>query len=107
MVAIRRTLGLTFEGRRCIYWIDNNAARSAVIKGHSTSPAMLDLTFRLSEVEALTPCASWIERVPSFSNIADYPSRQAGHEILKLAGAHSVEPFPQDREFIHFMRGKA
>ena len=107
LVAIRHALGLTFEGRRCIYWIDNNAARSAVIKGHSTSPAMLDLTFRLSEVEALTPCASWIERVPSFSNIADYPSRQAGHEILKLAGAHSVEPFPQDREFIHFMRGKA
>ena len=107
LVAIRHSLGLTFEGRRCIYWIDNNAARSAVIKGHSTSPAMLDLTFRLSEVEALTPCASWIERVPSFSNIADYPSRQAGHEILKLAGASSVEPFPQDREFIQFMRGKA
>eukprot|EP00439_Symbiodinium_sp_Y106_P035094 s7797_g4.t1 len=107
LVAIRHSLGLTFEGRRCIYWIDNNAARSAVIKGHSTSPAMLDLTFRLSEVEALTPCASWIERVPSFSNIADYPSRQAEHEILKLAGASSVEPFPQDREFIRFMRGKA
>ena len=107
LVAIRHTLGLTFEGRRCIYWIDNNAARSAVIKGHSTSPAMLDLTFRLSEVEALTPCASWIERVPSFSNIADYPSRQAGHESLKLVGAHSVETFPQDREFIRFMRGKA
>ena len=107
LVAIRHSLGLTFEGRRCIYWIDNNAARSAVIKGHSTSQAMLDLTFRLSEVEALTPCASWIERVPSFSNIADFPSRQAGHEILKLVGASSVEPFPQDREFIQFMRGKA
>ena len=68
---------------------------------------MLDLTFRLSEIEALSPCANWIERVPSFSNVADYPSRQAGHEILKLVGAHRVEAFPQDEEFIRFIRGKA
>ena len=106
LVAIRHALGSTFEGRRCIYWIDNNAARSAVIKGHSTSKAMLDLTFRLSEIEALSPCTNWIERVPSFSNVADYPSRQAGHEILQLVGAHCVEAFPQDEEFVRLVCGK-
>ena len=107
LVAIRHVLSSTFEGRKCIYWIDNNAARSVVIKGHSSSKAMSDLAFRLSEVETLSPCSCWIERVPSFSNIADYPSRQAGNEILRLAQAHCVEPFPQDKEFIRFMRGKA
>ena len=107
LVAIRHVLGSTFEGRKCIYWIDTNAARSVVIKGHSSSKAMSELAFRLSEVETLSPCSCWIERVPSFSNIADYPSRQAGNEVLRLARARCVEPFPQDKEFIRFMRGKA
>ena len=51
LVAIRHVLGSTFEGRKCIYWIDNNAARSVVIKGHSSSKAMSELAFRLSQVE--------------------------------------------------------
>ena len=86
LVAIRHVLGSVFESRRCIYWIDNNAARSVVIKGHSPSAAMSELAFRLSEVETLTPCASWVERVPSYSNIADYPSKLLGSSLFLFGG---------------------
>ena len=104
LVAVRYQLGSLFEGRRCIYWIDNNAARGTVIKGWSRSPAMHDLALRLAEAEGLTPGMSWIERVPSFSNVADFPSRGEGSKVLKLAAASCVEPFPQDDEFIRSVR---
>ena len=58
-----------------IYFIDNEAARYCLIKGTSPSLSMCNLCRFISHLEAEHPSASWYERVPSASNIADLPYR--------------------------------
>ena len=45
---------------------------------------MHHLAIALAVVEASAPCISWTERVPSASNIADFPSRREGWKAHRL-----------------------
>ena len=45
---------------------------------------MLLLTSIVSIVDANRPFAAWFERVPSFSNLADMPSRGKSAELCRL-----------------------
>ena len=87
-------------GRRVIFFIDNEAARSVIIRGQSKSSAMHNLAIALAVVEAAAPCISWIERVPSASNVADYPSRKEGWKAQKIVRAAKVDPFHEDSSLI-------
>ena len=40
------------------------------------------------------PALLWVERVPSFSNLADGPSRNDFDQALELSGAEIAEDFP-------------
>ena len=51
-------------------WIDNDSARATAIKGTSKSPAMFALALQLAELDNACPAVTWVERVPSFSNVA-------------------------------------
>ena len=64
-----------FRGRKVLHFIDNNAARFALIKGSSPNldNAWLAGDFWRREAEARS--FSWFERVPSPSSPADGPSR--------------------------------
>ncbi|CAE7830851.1 unnamed protein product [Symbiodinium sp. CCMP2592] len=84
LLMIRACLQNFLSGKRIIFFIDNDAARSVVLRGQSRSDAMHRLALALSMVEAVAPCISWIERVPSSSNIAEWPSKR--HERLKPRG---------------------
>ena len=57
-------------GTRCIYFIDNYGAMDAYIKGSSHS-----VYFRKMLLAANGYHWPWFTRVPSFSNIADDPTR--------------------------------
>ncbi len=61
--------------RPCIFFIDNEAARIALLKGVSPSISLFRMTHAVSVLDAAKPCGIWYERVPSFSNISDLPSR--------------------------------
>ena len=61
--------------RRCICWIDNEAARFAAVKSSSSSLTMRSMARCLCELEIGFPSFIWIERVPSCSNPTDMPSR--------------------------------
>ena len=87
-------------GRRVIFFVDNEAARSVIIRGQSKSSAMHHLAIALAVVEASAPCISWTERVPSASNIADFPSRREGWKAQKIVRAARVDPFPEDSALI-------
>ena len=87
-------------GRRVIFFVDNEAARSVIIRGQSKSSAMHHLAIALAVVEASAPCISWTERVPSASNIADIPSRREGWKAQKIVRAAGVDPFPEDPALI-------
>ena len=75
LVSVRWCLRKLLHGRRVIEWIDNEAARVSAIKSNSPSVSMKVLARNLADLEIKWPSFSWTERVCSFSNPADLPSR--------------------------------
>ena len=61
--------------RRVIAFIDNEAARICAIKATSPSSTMRAMARIFGDLEMLWPCYFWVERVCSFSNPSDLPSR--------------------------------
>ena len=62
-------------GTRCIYFIDNYGAMDAFIKGSSHSVYFRKMLLAFERLEANGYHWPWFTRVPSFSNIADDPTR--------------------------------
>ena len=85
--------------RRCICWIDNEAARFAAIKSSSSSSTMRSMARCLCELEISFPSFIWIERVPSSSNPADMPSRLKVREASHLMQLHEVDPLVVSEAF--------
>ena len=83
LVAIRWHFRERLESRRLISWIDNEAARVCAIKASSPSPTMRALTRALSDMEVAWPVFAWTERVCSFSNPGDLPSRHKLSEAMR------------------------
>jgi len=73
------------RGRRVILFVDNEAAKEAIIKGTSSSRASAKLVTNFWRRAAEAELYLWVERVPSAANPADAPSRRACPE-LALAG---------------------
>ena len=72
------------KGRRVIFFVDNEAARFALIKGVSGKSSMQVLTSIFHETDLSSPCFHWIERVPSQSNPADLPTRGKTQDLLTM-----------------------
>ena len=64
-----------FQGRRVIYFIDNDSARFALTAGYSISCESNRLIQFANRCESGCQTWSWYTRVPSLSNPADDPSR--------------------------------
>ena len=69
------------RGRRVIMFVDNDAAKEAIIKGTSASSASAKLVTNLWCRAAEAELYVWVERVPSSANPADAPSRRACPEL--------------------------
>ena len=100
MVVIRWVYASMLQGRRTIWWVDNDAARYSLIKGSSSSLTMKDLCREFYRHEAVAPTFSWIERVPSPSNIADAPSRGSPMEACSLLGLSSWETITHPQSLV-------
>ena len=82
LLSVRWCLRKQLHNRRVIEWIDNEAARMTTIKANSPSTTMRSLGCIMADIEIRWPTASWTERVCSFSNPADLPSRGKLAEAL-------------------------
>ena len=100
MVLLRWQFSRQFTHRRTIWWVDNDSARYTTIKGLSPSPTMRLLAREFYALDADFPTYSWVERVPSKSNPADGPSRNACAETLELLGLSSSTAFEHPRELV-------
>ena len=72
--------------RPIIHFVDNDAARFALIKGSSPTRDSTWLTGLYWEAETSVGSFSWFERVASQSNPADAPSRGEACEELFTEG---------------------
>ena len=100
MVLARLSFKDWLKNRRTIWWVDNDAARFCIIKGLSPSLTMKALIREFYAVDAEAPTYSWVERVPSSSNVADGPSRGDCREALEILGLNSATNFEHPNELI-------
>ena len=81
--------------RRTIFFIDNESARLALVKAYSPVPASLRIIVDCLRWDQDFDCSAWYARVPTFSNLADGPSRLVYTDELRSLGARIVPPkFP-------------
>ena len=73
-----------------IAFIDNEAARFSISKGTATSPSPMAMARMLQMWETKAPTLMWVERVASFSNPADGPSRKKVLETASELGAMPI-----------------
>ena len=69
---------------QCVFYIDNEAARGAMIAGSTPSElgSLLIKEFTLKEMQCQVKV--WFARVPTSSNLADHPSRLETAELTAL-----------------------
>ncbi|CAJ1442762.1 unnamed protein product, partial [Effrenium voratum] len=92
-LAIRWIFSDALSNRFTIAWIDNDAARFACVKGTSRSVSLQAMARVLQHLEAQDPSLVWYERVASFSNPGDMPSRGKVRASATLLGLRESDPF--------------
>ena len=70
------------ESTQVLVYIDNEGSKYSLIKGYSSSRAISLICTLASTALDSHYILPWFGRVPSPSNIADYPSRQLDHPLL-------------------------
>ena len=72
------------QSSQCVFYLDNEAARGALVKGATSTPSgkILIQEFVLREMKCQVRV--WFSRVPTSSNIADKPSRLEVSELDAL-----------------------
>lgn len=83
-VAVRINFKRVLKGRKVIFFIDNESARYALIKSVSGRSSMQVLTTAFHRCDLDYECFHWIERVPSKSNPADWPTRGKTSDLTEL-----------------------
>ena len=83
--------------RPCIFFIDNEAARIALLKGASLSISLFRMTHAISVL---------YERVPSFSNISDLPSRGRAEEAAFSVGGECKGDIGLDASMVTYISSK-
>ena len=91
VVTAKRTWGSLLAGAHIIWFVDNEAARAALIRSTSQAPASRELVLLSVASDLRLGASSWYSRVPTAANVADGPSRlQLGALIAR--GAIAVAP---------------
>ena len=77
VLVARLTWAKHLVNRRVIYFIDNESARLALIKGYSPVLPTLDILMEVLGWDFDKQSFPWYSRVPTASNIGDGPSRMS------------------------------
>eukprot|EP00435_Cladocopium_sp_Y103_P002226 s3649_g1.t1 len=75
--------GHQLQSAQLMIYIDNEGSKFALIKGYSVSIAITAICALASTCLDEKCILPWFSRVPSASNLADYPSRGWKHPLLK------------------------
>jgi len=92
VLVAKQTWKEELRGKRAIFFIDNESARIALVRAYSPVLASLRILMACLKSDQDLESKSWYARVPTFSNIADGPSRLEYTQLLKDLGAEIVPP---------------
>ena len=79
----RRLWADHLRGRSIMTFVDNDAARAAMIRGYSANRHSAAVVDQVARQDIFEGTLVWYERVPSQSNPADAPSRGEVPEVIK------------------------
>ena len=89
------------KNRGVIAWLDNEAARFAASKGSAKAQTLTAMARVIQQLEIDYPTVLWVERVCSYSNPSDKPSRGDCVAAAKLFGAtHDQLPIKLGEEIL-------
>lgn len=91
--------------RRVLWFIDNNSVRDMLIKGSSGRAQLLSMTAEVNLTISRSQALAWFSRVPSKSNIADYPSRGDCATAAKILVGDIGEPLQLSDEHLQLCLG--
>ena len=74
-----------------VHFLDNESARYALLKGFGETVSAQAMISAITRLELERQTKSWYSRVPSFSNLADDPSRN-DFEWLISKGSRNCHP---------------
>ena len=94
-VPVRNKLHTQLLNKVGISWIDNDAARFAILTGTTESFSLRAMCRVNQQIELESPSSIWYERVSSYSNPSDGPS--APRESWSLRPLHFLEPYQMTR----------
>ena len=86
IVAAKTLWGSVLKSRRVVLFVDNDAARYGIMKGHSPLKASAWLLTELARLDMELGCSVFVGRVSSASNLADGPSHLEFWRVAQLAG---------------------
>jgi hypothetical protein len=86
-VTVRYKLHAELLNKVGIAWIDNDPARYSILKGTSDSFSLRAMCRINQQIELESPSSIWYERVSSYSNPSDGPSRNLVAQTASLLGA--------------------
>ena len=78
--------------RRVLIFVDNNSVRDIMIKGTSPSASLFVMLAEFARRAHQSQLLLWISRMPSKSNIADFPSRGKPEIAAQLIGGQVGVP---------------
>ena len=87
LLLARQTWRKRLAGRHVICFVDNDSARFVMIKGYSPVLRSMEIIGEIWKLDVASATAPWYERVPSPSNIADWPSRGENRRLLAAGAA--------------------
>ena len=80
------------KGRRVLWFVDTHSVRDMITKGTTAPPSFFCLLAECFRLAGAMQLVWWVSRVPTKSNIADYPSRQEPEIAAKMIGGKVVRP---------------
>ena len=93
VVVAKQAWAARLRGRLVLHFVDNDSARCALVRGYSPVLSSCALVAEAALEDVRLHLGSWYARVPTLSNIADYPSRFERDKMLAdYPGAKEVWP---------------
>ena len=92
--------GEFFQQSQVVYYVDNESARMACIRGSGETLRAGEIVRSFVEVEARLQHRVWFGRVPSFSNPSDAPSRLDFQEVLGLGAVRTSVDWEMTRRHL-------
>ena len=95
-----QSLARFLHRRRVLWFIDNNAVKDMLVKGSTRGSILFLMISEALNLAGLCGAMLWFSRVPSKSNIADFPSRGDSVAAAKIIGGVVGEDLQSDPDFV-------